>query len=69
MNALMNCPIDGVIDIPNNVFIILCDIVLNINDDQGFVHCLLLFLFHPPTVACMKRLAFRSTFLLSYNYF
>ena len=40
MNALMNRPIDGVIDIPNNVFIILCDIVLNINNDQGFVHFL-----------------------------
>ena len=40
VNALMNRPIDGVIYIANDVFIILCDIVLNIYDDQGFFHFL-----------------------------
>ena len=40
----MNRPIDGIIYIPNNVFIVLCDIVLNVNDDQGFVHFFIVFL-------------------------
>ena len=66
VNALMNRPIDCVIYISNDVFIILCDIVLNINDDQGFFH-LVIFFTSPVTVEAICSKGLRVTILSIYT--